>query len=317
MLTRRLISIPALLVTTVVATALSPLLLFLGLCASVFRKTQGALRTTLFGLLYLWAETIGAFIAVLLWICRPVLRDYQQANRSLQRWWAATLHNGGAAIFGVRFLIENPAALDGKPALVIPRHTSIADTVLPMTLYSHLKDIPLRYVMKQELLWDPCLDIVGSRLPNFFIDRSGVDTDTELAELAEFVSELPGDEGLVFYPEGTRFSADKRQRILDRLKNTPDAELVESWPDLLPPRRGGTLTVLNGNPGHDIVFCCHVGFEGAAGFGDLVSGAWTHAKVKVAFWRVPFSEWQAAKDKIVFLDQQWNAMQAMVSKLSS
>ncbi|MCR9278604.1 MAG: 1-acyl-sn-glycerol-3-phosphate acyltransferase [Pseudomonadaceae bacterium] len=317
MLTRKLITVPALLATTAIVTALSPGLLLIALLASLRKKTQGAFRTTLFGLLYLWSESIGVLVAAVLWLAQPVLSDYQQANRRLQKWWAATLHNGGAAIFNVSFQIENPAALDGPPAVVIPRHTSIADTVLPMTLYSHVKNVPLRYVMKQELLWDPCLDIVGHRLPNFFIDRSGVDTETELSELGKFVSQLPEDEGLVFYPEGTRFSADKRERILARRHGTPDADLLASWPDLLPPRRGGTLTVLDSNPGHDLLFCCHVGFEGAAGFSDLVSGAWTHAKVKVAFWRIPFTQWQNAENGKTFVNGQWDAMQAMVRKLST
>lgn len=316
LISRRLVSVSALLLTTAIATALAPALLLVSLAASAFKKTRGALRSTLFMFLYLWSETIGALVAATLWLIRPFLKDYQEANRSLQRWWATTLHSGGAAIFGVQFLIEGQQALDGPPALMIPRHTSIADTVLPMTLYSYTRNVPLRYVMKQELLWDPCLDIVGRRLPNYFIDRSGVDTDTELSELAGFVSELPASEGLVFYPEGTRFSMEKRSRILARLKGTPDGELLESWPNLLPPRRGGTLTVLHANPGHDLVFCCHVGFEGAAGFGDLISGAWTHAIVKVAFWRVPFSEWQSAQDETAFLNTQWNTMQEMVGKLS-
>jgi len=38
-------------------------------------------------------------------------------------------------------------------------------------------------VLKRELLADPCLDIVGNRLPNHFLDRHATDSGPELAAL--------------------------------------------------------------------------------------------------------------------------------------
>ena len=45
--------------------------------------------------------------------------------------------------------------------------------------------IRLRYVLKHELRWDPCLDIVGWRLPNAFVRRGAQDTAGDVADGAQ------------------------------------------------------------------------------------------------------------------------------------
>jgi hypothetical protein len=53
------------------------------------------------------------------------------------------------------------------------RHASIGDTLLASALVGRPHGIFwLRYVLKRELLWDPCLDVVGNRLPHVFVDRA-------------------------------------------------------------------------------------------------------------------------------------------------
>ena len=49
----------------------------------------------------------------------------------------------------------------------------MATTTYPQTTtyVSRRYHLRLRYVLKRELLWDPCLDIVGQRVPNIFVDR--------------------------------------------------------------------------------------------------------------------------------------------------
>ena len=51
------------------------------------------------------------------------------------------------------------------------RHASIVDNLLPAELVARPHGIRLRYVLKRELLADPCLDIAGRRLPNYFVRR--------------------------------------------------------------------------------------------------------------------------------------------------
>lgn len=284
---------------------LSVLLLFV----SVATPYRSALRAYGFLTIYLWCEMVGLIVAFGLWLTKPWLPNYWALNRRLQLIWAKALQDGGSLAFDITFSVEDTSPLDGPAAIFLPRHNSLADTVLPMNFYSAEAGVPLRYVLKQELLWDPCLDIVGNRVPNYFIDRSGTESESEIARLADFVSNLPNNEGLVFYPEGTRFNPEKREQIRAKAGNTDLGKRMDRYPDLLPPRLGGTVAVLNSNPGHDLLFCCHTGFGGAATLSGLLRGAWTHAHVRLMFWRVSYEEYAAAESPASFLEDQWVRMQ--------
>ena len=39
------------------------------------------------------------------------------------------------------------------------RHAGIADTIIPRVFYAIPQQVRLRYVLKKELLMDPCLDL--------------------------------------------------------------------------------------------------------------------------------------------------------------
>jgi 1-acyl-sn-glycerol-3-phosphate acyltransferase len=179
------------------------------------------------------------------------------------------------------------------PFLLFLRHASIGDTVLPAVYIGDRHGIMLRYVMKRELLWDPCLDIVGNRLPNYFVQRGSGDSAREIAAMQRLLEELGPRDGVLIYPEGTRFSREKRDRLVARLRGAAPARLLavaEQLRHTLPPRLGGPLGLLARNPGLDAVFCAHTGFEGAATFGDLVAGSLIGREVRVTFWRVPFAQ---------------------------
>jgi hypothetical protein len=64
---------------------------------------------------------------------------------------------------------------DPYPVIVFLRYASVADTLLPAVFLANPNGLKLRYVLKHELLLDPCLDIVGNRLPNSFVQRSAGD----------------------------------------------------------------------------------------------------------------------------------------------
>ena len=75
-------------------------------------------------------------------------------------------------IFALRLVVEDAGAAAGGPLLVFARHASLADVLLPAVLVADRERLRLRWVLKRELLVDPCLDVVGGRLPNVFVDRS-------------------------------------------------------------------------------------------------------------------------------------------------
>jgi 1-acyl-sn-glycerol-3-phosphate acyltransferase len=85
--------------------------------------------------------------------------------------------------------------------IVLMRHASLADSLLPAVLLG-TRGLRLRYVLKRELLWDPCLDVVGQRLPNAFIRRGSGESDAEIDAIRALGRDLGDDEGVLIYPEG-------------------------------------------------------------------------------------------------------------------
>jgi 1-acyl-sn-glycerol-3-phosphate acyltransferase len=319
MLARRLITIPLFIGTTALVTLLLPVLVPIALILRLIQATRGALPTLLFVTGYLWCETIGIVTACLIWLRHRQNAAFMAANYRLQGWWANALKVLAERLFRLRFDVSGEQALVGGGAMVLPRHASIADTIIPMVFYAIPYRIRLRYVLKNELLVDPCLDIVGNRLPNLFVDRGGQDSERARQGVASLMHGLAPDEGVLIYPEGTRFSDSKRSALQVRYRDSADLiEQLRRWQILLPPRLGGTLAMLMNNPGRDVLFCAHSGFEGSSHFSNLINGSWMGARIRIHFWRVPFQDIPTDRDAAIrFLFGQWDRMQETVGALAS
>lgn len=216
----------------------------------------------------------------------------------------------------MRVALEGQEEAQSGPFLLLVRHTSLADTVLAATFLSHPNGIGLRYILKKELLWDPCLDIVGRRLPNHFVDRSGRNTERELNAVKALARNLTGSEGVLLYPEGTRFSPGKLERALLKLRESGKAALAdraEGWERVLPPRPGGFLALLEEAPGVDVVVLAHTGFEGSAKWKDFWSGALIGKTLKLRVSRFPATEIPAG-DRVGWLYERWGEMNDWVTE---
>jgi len=315
---RRLITIPLLFLLTATLTLLAPPLIVLAVLLSLLPRLRGALPTLLFILGYLWAETLGVLISFWIWLRYRNRQAFLRANQRLQFWWANLLYRMAESLFRLTFEVEGENALSGDPIIMLPRHASIADTIIPIVFYAKPLQRRLRYVMKRELLVDPCLDIVGHRLPNVFVDRGGSDSEGARREVAKLVSTVEAGEGVLIYPEGTRFSPSKHEALRQRYADRPDVlAQLDRWTDLLPPRLGGVLALLDANPGLDLLFCAHIGFEGSSHFGNLINGSWMGAAVRLRFWRVPFSQIPADDaGRRALLFREWDEMHRAVRELA-
>ena len=104
----------------------------------------------------------------------------------------------------------------------------------------------------------------------------------------------------------------KRAALIERLQAKGDTRALERAQQLhrtLPPRPGGPIALLERNPHLDVVFCAHVGYEGAATWADVWAGDLTKKDLKIRFWRVPAAEIPREKDKAEeWLFQQWREM---------
>lgn len=268
----------------------------LGLATDALRGGRSAItRSLLFFTWYLVCESLGLLACLLLWPLRPLAgaARYTAWHFSLEGRWAAALLLGARRIFGVRIEVERFDALGDGPILLFVRHASTADTILAAVLLQRAEGWRLRYVLKRELLWDPCLDVVGHRVPNYFADRSATNTELELAGVRRLAEALGAGDGVLIYPEGTRFSEAKRARILSRIESQGDPARLAHARALrytLPPRHGGPLALLAACPEADVAVLVHHGFEGTADFGSFIAGGLVDARVDVALWRVPRAE---------------------------
>ena len=159
-----------------------------------------ATRLALFLWVYLAAEA-GAIVALFLaWAVPPRSRLVERTYR-LQALWAAFLFGAARRLFSLRFDVEGADAVAPGPIVVLMRHASIVDNLLPLFVAAP-HGLRLRYVLKRELLSDPAIDIAGGRLPNCFVLRGADDAEAEIARVRALAAGLGPDEGVLIYPEG-------------------------------------------------------------------------------------------------------------------
>ena len=240
-----------------------------------------------YGIMQITGLTYLALTAPLSW--HPRWADW---NRRFEVWWGHKAQAFVRRAYSMELQVEGLETLSPGPVVMLMRHTSQADTLLIPHLVGHGLRRNLRYVLKQDLRMDPCFDVLGGRGRHAFVSR-GKDPDGDREQLAWLLSELSADDVVVIYPEGTRTSPEKRAQLARRLEEKGETALLDyarGLTHLLPPRLGGTLAMLEHNPGCDLVICGHIGLEGASRFDLFREGALTHKTVQVRFWRVPWSE---------------------------
>jgi 1-acyl-sn-glycerol-3-phosphate acyltransferase len=146
-------------------------------------------------------------------------------------------------------------------------------------------------VLKRELLADPCLDVAGRRLPNYFV-RRGTGEAQEVERVRALARGLGRREGVLIYPEGTRFTPQRRARAIARIAER-DADLAaraERLRHVLPPRLGGVRALLEGAPGADVVVIAHHGLGGLRSISEIWRGGLVGIVVRVRMTRIPRSE---------------------------
>ncbi len=300
---RRAITIPVTLCLASGASILVPLLLPVVFVVDlVVRRRFGLTRTVLFLLFFLWCETLGILSAFGLWIvfigfigrsADKQRQAFTRCNSRLQAIWVQTIFSASRVLFQMRLMVEGVAPPPGRrPLLVFVRHASTIDTGLPIVLLSYPLRYQLRFVLKQELLLDPCVDIVGQRIPNRFVRRRERSVD-EVERVVGLYENLKTDDAVVIFPEGTRFSERKRRDLLAQLATrgpSPALELTESLQHTLSPLRKGPLALLEKNPGCDLLVIAHRGLERATSFAAFTRGTLVGANIGVRIFHIPFEE---------------------------
>lgn len=307
---------PAVVVAAVVLTAFAPVWLPLAVVADLVRGRWRCpvARLLGFALCWSWLETAGVTVAGVLWL---VGRSRSRApHYALQRWWARQLIRSLRVMCGVRVSVEGGETLGRGPYVALCRHASLADSLVSAWVFGSVLGFDPRYVLKRELTLDPCLDIVGHRLPNYFVDRSAVDTAAELSGIARMTDGMgEGDVALIF-AEGTRSSAKKRAKIFARMeqRDPERAARLAGLRHLIPPKVSGPETLVIAVPGADVLCVWHVGFDGLDTFGGILKAlARGPVAARFVIVRHPRSGVPVGEGFVQWIDQRWLELDANVA----
>jgi hypothetical protein len=75
------------------------------------------------------------------------------------------------------------------------------------------------------------------------------------------------------------------------------------------------LGLFERNPGADVLFMGHVGFEGMSGLRDVWSGVLVGRTVRVAFWRRPWAEVPAdAAGRVAWIHREWDRLDSWLAR---
>jgi len=223
----------------------------------------------------LWFELFGVIGGGAVWVWylggRRDPAGYERANYTLEFWWCHRHQANIARFAGVTVSIPDPSPLLGERSIVIGRHSSHIDAIVPLIALAAAGRLP-RYTLKEDLKWAPAMDIVGHRTPNVWINRTPRPGSPMFAEVERLAAEMPDDASAVIFPEGTFRTKERHDRAIERLTRTrPDlAERADRLRYVLPPRPAGTHALLRGAPDADLVILANVGTEGRSSIAEII-----------------------------------------------
>ncbi len=316
---RRFLTIPGVFVAVplwfVLGPIVLPALVFVDVVTGRFRLPS--LRLWIYGLIFCLHEWVGIAYALWLWLVGGFGRrlDYEASVR-MQRWWAASLLEWARRLLDVVIDLDEAPIPPGR-VIVLSRHASMVDAVIPAHLFTARLRRPVHYVLKRELQFLPNLDIYGHRLGNHFVTRGG-DTEAEVARIARLADEARPDAGLVIFPEGTYATPASKARIgasLRRRGEVAAADLNDELRFLLPPKPAGTLALLDHRPDAAIVILAHTGLEGVAELRGLRRGLPLRGPVVVRWWEVDRETLPVdPDDRVAWLNDRWRELDDWVAR---
>jgi 1-acyl-sn-glycerol-3-phosphate acyltransferase len=321
-----MVTIPAVVTGCVIVTAMMPVLLVLAWLVDVVRSIGRGVQKTAVSMVliawtYLFMESSMLGVLGVLWLTAgfDAQRVQRLARRTAiaQRFWVATLFGATQFLFRLSVEVEGDDAFRaGGPVVIFARHASLIDVLLPTMFVTKKHGLLLRWVLKSELLMDPCLDVAGHWLRNHFVGRNGTDSEREINAVRALGDGMTASEGLLIYPEGTRFSPERRARLLA----SPDSERRTQamlFNNVLPPRLGGPIALLDLTPEVDIVLMAHHGLESVTVFDDVWNAKLHGRTIRVQFWRIRGSDVpQGTEARIEWLNAQWMKVDAWVGAQS-
>ena len=272
---RRPLTITAWIVMSTACLILSPLILAVGaIAAAVLRGPQPRIAARLV-IEYFGRELLVLIACGGLWVAsgcgrRIDGRRFQRAHFSLLRWFVSGLSARVRELLNIRVQVAaTPDAEESlrsdRPLLFFSRHAGPGDSVFLTDMLMIRFDRLPSIVFKDALTLDPCIDLLGHRLPHAVLDTS--DADECEQRIRDAAAKLGPRGVLMLFPEGGNFTPERRRRAIAKLRRRgrhEEASAGEQMSHTMPPHPAGALAALHGNPDSDVIFGAHTGLGLAA-----------------------------------------------------
>ena len=318
--TRRLKTVPAVILLAVVLTLSAPVWVPTAALADLVRGRLRlpVLRLMLFAVWWAWAETCGIIVLGAIWAVGRAGSTTPQYR--LQRWWCFWIISALKGSVGMRLDVTLPTAVPDKPLLVLCRHASLADSIISCYVVNNKMHLDPRYVLKSDLMNVPCLDILGHRTPNCFVTRGTDSPQDEAAAVARMAAGMVAGDAAVIFPEGSRASDAKRTRELEKIagKNPERHGRLSALTHLIPPKTGGVQALLDASPDADVMTVWHHGLDGMDTFGGIIRGLRSGRPRVHVVAEIHDRSTVPGNDSLTgWLDNQWLRMDAEVAAHSA
>jgi 1-acyl-sn-glycerol-3-phosphate acyltransferase len=311
LLVRRLVVAPLVVLAELALLLVSPIAL---LVAPLFGGRR-AVRMVAIAVAFVGGHLAAAGACLRLWATRGADHEHYDVMRTfVDRAYRAIVR-----IARVRVTITNSAAAEellasgDRPVVVLGRHAGQGDTLLAAHLLLCRYDRRPRVVMHHGLRLDPLIDVLGTRLPNRFVDPRGGDTEVEIAAMAR---DLGDRDAVLIFPEGHNFSDEHRQRSIDRLARAghhEEAQWAREMRHVAAPRPGGALAAIEAARDADVVVMGYVGFP--CSFADLWRELGAPITVQVRMWVSPAEEVPPDEDAAIdWLFARWRTLDAWIDE---
>jgi 1-acyl-sn-glycerol-3-phosphate acyltransferase len=298
---RRPLTITAWIAVSVAVLVLSPLLLAVSaLAAALLGRSQPLLVCRLL-IAYCARELVVLIVCGLLWLAsgfglRIRAPRFRRLHYRLLQWLVHGFATRAMELFHIEVATtgsaEAIAAMESdQPLLFFSRHAGPGDSLLLVDLLSTQYDRLPSVVFKDTLAIDPCVDLIGHRLPHAVLDTSEPEECERL--ITEVSSRLSPQGVLLLFPEGANYSPQRRRQALGKLRRKGqrhEAEAGEQMRHVLPPHPGGALAALRGNLDADVIFGAHTGLGLAAFPGQVWRNPPIGRTLRTRMWLVPAAE---------------------------
>lgn len=322
---RRVVLAPSMVTVAVLMVSSTPLWAVGAAFASRFvRGRWRPLRILWFLLLYLLLESVVLVVLAAVWVASGFGRHmdrprFQEANYAVLRWFLRRMVVAAERTFGVRIVRPEapPTSGERRPLIVMSRHAGPGDSLLVVDgVMSRLGRRP-RVVLKDLIQLEPAADVLLNRLPSVFIGSGERARRDAVAQIREMAASMGGDDAFVIFPEGGNFTANRRRRIIDKLRHLGRVDLARRAQDLehvLLPRSAGLLAALDGSPDADLLIIGHTGLEELNTIGDIWRGLPMDQVISVRVWRIDRADIPNGDAREQWLYDRWQEMDDWISE---